>query len=495
MGKIIKQSIQGSIWSYLGLIVGYINVGIIMPNFFRADQIGLVQIFIAITAIFSNFSSLGFGSVINRMFPEFRDKENKHNGFMFILIFTGLVGFILSSIVFFILKPHIIESNAEKSPLLVEYITLLVPLVFFRIFFRLLDQYNRVLQDAVTGAFWNDFIHKTINLVLVILFSFDLITFHQFFYGYLISLSIPIIPIIIVHVKRSEFDLRPNFEFLKRPLVREMFIVSAFGMVNGLSGVLTNNIDKLLINRFLSLEQVGIFSVCALFATIIYIPSRSTVKISTGIIAQAWKDNKPEKIQDIYKKASLTQTILGALIYSGIVVNLGSVFTILPEQYATGKWVLLLYSFGMLFRVSNTTGGSIITTSKHYRVLSYFIVIQIFYTVIFHFLFIPKWGITGAAIAVLMTYFVRSLIVVSYLKFKMGFFCYSFKHILVLVFAAVAIILVTLIPDTDNIVLNIFIKSSSVTIIFMSIIVSLNISAEITGLVRQGFDIIMSKIR
>ena len=41
MGKIIQQSIKGSIWSYLGLIVGYVNVGIIMPSFFLAEQIGL----------------------------------------------------------------------------------------------------------------------------------------------------------------------------------------------------------------------------------------------------------------------------------------------------------------------------------------------------------------------------------------------------------------------------------------------------------------------
>jgi len=458
-----------------------------MPNFFKAEQIGLVQIFIAISAIFTNFSSLGFNGVINRMFPEFRNREKHHHGFLFVLVATGLTGFLLSTVAFFIFKPSIIEANANKSPLLVEYITLIVPLILFRIFFRLLDNYNRVLYDAVTGTFWNDFMSKIINLLLVVLFSLKIISFREFFYAYLVALSFPVFPLIFVLIKRNEFNLRPQFEFLKRPLVKEMATVSAFGIINGLSGVLTNNIDKLLINSYISLGQVGIFSVCALFATVIFIPSRATIKISTGIIAQAWKNNNKKHIQEIYSKASLTQTIIGSLIFAGIIVNLDSIFTILPEKYAMGRWVLIIYSFGMLIRVSNTTGGNIIGTSRYYRVLSLIVGSQILYTIAFHTTFIPVWGITGAAIAVLATYIVRSLIVVGFLKFKMGFFCYSYKHLIVLAVAFGSILLSLLIPATDFLILNILIDSLAVTIVFMSIVVGFNISGDITFMVKTLF--------
>ena len=312
MGIIIKQSLKGSIWSYLGLIVGYINVGVIMPTFFMTDQIGLVQLFVAITTIFTNFSSLGFGSVINRLFPEFRNQKYKHHGFFGLIVFTAITGFIISVGMFFLLKPVIVEANSEKSPLLVEYFFLLIPIFFFRIFFKLFDSYNRVLHDAVTGTFWNEFVHKILNLLLIILFATELINFREFMYGYMTSISLPAIPLLIVLIKRGEFHLIPDLNFLKRPLVSEMFIVAGFGLINGLSGALTQNIDKIIINQFLSLEEVGIFSVCALFATVIMIPSRSIVKISTGIIAQAWKRNDKEHIQEIFSKASINQTIMGA---------------------------------------------------------------------------------------------------------------------------------------------------------------------------------------
>ncbi len=495
MGKIIQQSIKGSIWSYLGLIVGYANVGIIMPAFFMAEQIGLVQLFVALSNIFTNFSSLGFSNVINRMFPEFRDKSKHHHGFLFITVSVGLLGFILSAIVFFILKPSIVESKFEKSPLLVEYIILIVPVFFFRIFFKLLDTYNRVLHDAATGAFWKDFIHKALNLGLILLFAANYITFREFFYGYIISLCMPVIPLTFVLIKRGQFHLKPNLTYLNKPLVREMIIVSTFGMINGLSGVLTNNIDKLLINNYLSLKEVGIFSVCALFATVIRIPGRATTKISTGFIAKAWKRNDLSQIHNIYKKASLSQTIVGSLIFAGIIVNLDNIFNILPEHYSHGRWVLILYSIGILIRTSNTTSNAIIATSKSYRVLTLIIATQIIYTVLFHILLIPNMGITGAALAVMLTYTVRTIIVAGFIQYKFKMFCYSFRHLLTVIFASIAAFATFQVPEPNILILNILIKSFVVSVLFISLILLFKVSSDFEILFKNGVKTLHQLVR
>lgn len=482
MGIIIRQSIKGGIWSYLGLIVGYVNVGVIMPNFFRPDQIGLVQLFLALSTIFSNFSSLGFTGVIHRMFPEFRNSQKHHHGFLFLLVSTGLFGFVLSTITFFLFKDSIIDANIEKSPLLVEYIFLLIPLIFFRIFFFLLNNMNKVLYDAVTGAFWNDFIHKIINLLLIVLFSLSLISFRGFFYGYIFSLSLPVIPLIIVMYRRGEFKLTPDFGFLNKPLAKEMIIVAAFGLANGLSGVITTNLDKIFINKYLSLTEVGIFSVCALFATVINIPSRATANISTGILAQAWKNNDLKKIESIYQKASLNQTVIGTLILAGIVVNLENIFQILPDVYSNGKWVIVFYSLGVLLRVSTTTSGNLIITSKYYKVQSFMIMSQILVSIILQIVLIPLMGITGAALAVLLTILYRTILVVSFIKIKIGMFCYSVKHIVVLLIAGLATFAIFQIPAFNFLILNIFIKSILLVGIYSAAILYFKVSPELSEL-------------
>ena len=42
MGIIQRQSIKGSIYSYIGAGLGFLNLAILSPKFFTTDQIGLV---------------------------------------------------------------------------------------------------------------------------------------------------------------------------------------------------------------------------------------------------------------------------------------------------------------------------------------------------------------------------------------------------------------------------------------------------------------------
>ncbi len=495
MGIIIRQSIKGSFWSYLGLILGYINLGIIMPQVMETDQIGLIQLFAAISILFSQFATLGFPSVINRMFPIFRNRAKGNNGFLFLALATGLLGFLLSIVAFFVLKPHIIESNLEKSPLILEYLGLLLPLVFFRILFVLLDNYNKVLYDTVTGTFWNEFIHKLLNLLLVVFFALSWINFRQFFFGYIVSLSLPAIPLILVLIKRSQFSLRPDFNFLTKPLFREIAVISAFGLINGFSGILTTNIDKIFINQYLSLDQVGIFGVCALFATVINIPSRATQKISTAIIAQAWKEDNKKHIQEIYAKASINQTIIGSFILTLLMVNLNNVFEILPDVYSQGKGVLIIYAIGVLINVSNTNGGAIIGTSKYYKALSYIIVLQIGVAVLLNMFLIPRFGITGAALAVLLTFVFRTLAIMGFLKIKTGLFCYRFNHLIV----AGLILAITLadlwLPELNSLVLNILFKSGIAGLLYLFFILKFKISEDITLLLTQIYNRILKFVK
>ena len=487
MGIIIKQSVRGAFWSYLGIAVGYINVGIIMPQFFDTAQIGLVQIFIAVSLIFSQFATLGFTSVINRMFPVFRNPQKQHNGFLFLAVVTGISGFALSLAGFFILKPWIIESNIEKSPLLIDYLFLLMPLVFMRLLFTLLDNYNKVLYDAVTGTFWLDFMHKVINLLLIIAFAIELINFHQFFFGYIISMSIPVIPVIYVLMRRNEFHLKPNLEILTQPVKKEVGSVMTFGFVNGLAAILMMNVDKIFVNQYLSLDEVGIFGVCALFATLIKVPYNSISKISVGIIAESWKRNDVAHIQEIYQKSALNQAIAGTLIFVGILVNLHNIFEILPPVYNNGKWVLVIYSAGMLLVTIIGMAATITETSKYYRVSTLFLLISVISQFILSYFLIPRYGITGAAVATIITLFINFGLQALLQRVAFGITGISIKILPVLLIGLISFGVGSL-PPKMPLITDILLRSGLVSLLFGGMIYLSRISPETNSLARGFFE-------
>lgn len=484
MGIIIKQSVRGAFWSYLGIAVGYVNVGIIMPQFFNTAQIGLVQIFISVSLIFSQFATLGFTSVINRLFPVFRNPAKQHNGFLFLALLTGVAGFLLSIAGFILLKPWIVESNIDKSPLVVDYLFLLMPLVFMRLLFTLLDNYNKVLYDAVTGTFWLEFMHKVINLGLIILFAFGWINFRQFFLGYILSMSMPVFPVIWVLLRRNEFHLKPDWGFLNRPLKKELGTVMGYGFVNGLASIVMMNIDKIFVNQYLSLDEVGIFGVCALFATLIKVPYNSISKISTGIIAESWKKNDIPHIRDIYRKSALNQAIAGSLIFVGILVNLDNIFKILPAVYSSGKWVLIIYSAGMLWVTIIGMAATITETSKYFRFTTLFLLGSVLLQFLLSYLLIPRMGITGAAIATITTLLVNFSFQALLQRIAFGISGISIQLALVFAAGTLTYLAGRVIPEM-SLIPDILLRSGTVTILFTGLIYFSKISPETNALIRS----------
>jgi len=59
MGIIQRQSIKGSIYSYIGAFLGFVNLAILAPKIFTTDQIGLTQVLVSLATIFAQLGTLG----------------------------------------------------------------------------------------------------------------------------------------------------------------------------------------------------------------------------------------------------------------------------------------------------------------------------------------------------------------------------------------------------------------------------------------------------
>ena len=94
MGIIEKQATKNAIYSYIGAALGFITITI-SAHLLNPDQNGLVRILIYISALFSQFSGLGFNTVTIRFFPYFRDKDKGHHGYLFYGIITTVIGFLI----------------------------------------------------------------------------------------------------------------------------------------------------------------------------------------------------------------------------------------------------------------------------------------------------------------------------------------------------------------------------------------------------------------
>ncbi len=114
MGIVKRQSVQSSVITYIGVFIGYVNLILLFPKFLTPEQLGLTRLLLSIATIFSQFSLLGTSVSILRFFPYLEDKRSKHHGFLSFTILVSIVGFIVFTTLFIILRKPITDVFQEK---------------------------------------------------------------------------------------------------------------------------------------------------------------------------------------------------------------------------------------------------------------------------------------------------------------------------------------------------------------------------------------------
>jgi len=485
MGIIRKQTVSGSIFSYLGVILGFVNLAILSPKVFSAEQIGLPALIIAISVIVSQLGSLGFNSVTIRLFPYFRNVENSNNGFLglnFIIQTAGLFLVIVGMIIFI---PGLIERNSEDLALLKKFAYLIIPVLIFQLYFVLFDSYCRVLMNATLGILLKEFVVRMVNLVLIILFWTEVINFSWFMYLFVLAYGLPTVGLIIYLLSRKELRLKIDLGKINSSFRKEIIAVSLFGIVAGLSGIAVANIDRFMINEILDLSAVGVYAIAFAFGTLILIPGRAMAKIAAPIIAEYWKAENSSGIKDIYKKSSINQFLGGLILLLLIWISVDDIFILLDEKYAAGQYVVLFIALANLITAISGVSLQILSTSSSFRYHTWFMILLILLVIISNWIFIPLWGISGAALATLLStlIYVVARVLFVYLKYRMHPF--GLAHLVSVIIFIMIYLLLGLINFEFHPLVNIIIRSALAGPIFLALVYILRCSPDFNDTIKE----------
>jgi len=485
MGIIINQSIKGTIYSYIGAFIGFINTALLFPIFLTTSEIGLLFLLISLSMIFAQIFGLGINGVTTRLFPYFKNNENQHNGFSFILYGTSFIGIIIFLISFNFILPIIIEQN-KNSLEFIKNINLLIPIVIIEIAFRALNNYASALLNSVIGTLYKELILRLAITILIIFFSFKIIDFNLFLYLYIAVQTIPVIAILIYLIQQNELFFKPNLKFLTSDLKKSILFTSIVSLVTGLSATGYQFIDNYMVNSFLDLSKTGVYTISFFFGSLIGLSSRSLNKISTIIIAKAWKDKNYNEIKTIYTKSSITQTIVSAFIFLGITININDIIIVLGPEYIEAKlpifFIALSFFIDSIFGVSS----SIISQGKDFKYLSFFMILFLLIIILTNYILIPIFGITGAALASTIStlFFVSIKYLFIYFKYKMQPF--SKKHIISILLTTILFIIFYYFPyDLKNSYINVTVKSLIFSIIYTILVYKFKISDDANTFLKQ----------
>ncbi|MBD3637731.1 MAG: oligosaccharide flippase family protein [Crocinitomicaceae bacterium] len=494
MGIIQRQALRNTVINFIGAIFGSIT-RISMSLLITEAQIGLLTLLDAISGVFSIVFSFGFEQILAKMFPRFRDDKNGHHGFLMFGVLLSLTGILVSSVLFFFFEDLFLSDNEGTNKIFRSFSFLVFPLIFFRIVFRNLDGYAKMLFNTVIGVFLESFLSKMVLAMGMVAFFLSWIDFDQLVYVFVLNFCIPGLVIIFYAFLKTKKITLPHKDLIAREERKNIGEYILFGILLGTSGSIILYIDSLMVNKMVSMEALGVYSILFFAARLLVIPAKAINRISTVIIAESWNNKDIDNIQSVYEKSCLNQLLIGAFMFGVGWACLEPVLSLSPNLigYAEHSFIFFFLGLGLVVEMATGVNTSIIATSTKFKWNTYFGFALAICVVLFNLIFITLYNVEGAALAsmsaMILINFLRWLFI--YKSFKLQPFN---RRFFVAVLLSVAFILLCHFIDFDwSAVQKIVIYGAGLTILFWGIIIATGLSPDINQWLKKMKDTYLTK--
>ncbi|WP_372637502.1 lipopolysaccharide biosynthesis protein [Fodinibius sp.] len=488
MGVIIRQSIQNTVISYLGIALGFVSTILLYPRILHPDQYGLTRLLISLSLVCAQFAHLGVKNIVIRYFPYFQHSRQSKGKLLALILLVPMGGFLLFTTAYLLLQELFLTYYDDTSALFSAYYLYLVPLVFATLFFEVLNNYVRALQDSVTGSFVNEVLVRALIILLLGIYYFNLISFTGFMIGFILTYTIQPAYLLIYLYLQGELtltfpDINKHSKFIKG-----MGVYGAYSLLGGLATLLVGNIDIIMLGAMIDLNSTAVYAIAFYVGSVIAVPQRSIIKIASPVLAGLLKENKYEEIDSLYKRTSLNQIIAGTLLYVGIWANMHNLMHLLPAEYQGAEWIIIVVGAAKLFNMATGINGSIIMNSRHYRFDLYTNIMLIVLTIGTNYFFIQLYGMLGAAIATALSIFIYNLVKFIFVWITFSMQPFRWSALFVLLIAAGCLGLSFQIPYLYNFFVDLMVRSAAITILFTGLILLFDLSDDVKNLLAEGCD-------
>ena len=406
-----RQTIaKNTFWLMLGQIVSrLIRVAIVIysARVIGAEQWGAFSYILSLAAFFTIFADFGINAVITR--ESSRDISLQKKYFSTALFIKAIMVILLGFIIV-VFAPLFIKQPAVE---------ILLPLAVLIVAFDVMRDFGTSLSRA-----WERMELEAYNQVItnVVIFIAGFIAIY--FYPSARSITTAYVAGTGLGMVAAFIPFKHYFENIRKTfspdLIKPILYSSwPLGML-GLMGAFMLNTDTIMIGWFKDIKDVAYYSAGQRIAQLIY--------IIPGLIGTAFFPSfarligEKERFKNILEKSlrlmaliAIPGTILGVLL-SPFIIKL-----LYGAEYLPGisSFQLMNLTYLPIF-LSSILGNALFALNKEKKLFTY-VILGIFGNALFNLLFIPAFGITGAALSTLVNQIIITIYLIYKLRKEMSF--------------------------------------------------------------------------
>ncbi|MBA3682250.1 MAG: polysaccharide biosynthesis C-terminal domain-containing protein [Bacteroidetes bacterium] len=480
MGVIKRQGIKNTIITYIGIIIGAINIIFIQPKLLTEEELGLTRLLYDFAYLIGLAVPLGLPNIIVKYFPFFKDRENRHNGFAGFVLIIFTIGFIISASLLLAFKPKITDYYIKDASLFVNYFIFIIPFMFIVSAITITTSYCQSLFKSTIPSFLNDICLRLGTVVITILYFNKIISLDQYVYCFIGMYAIELLVIIGYILLIDKISFKPNKDLFKKYTPWHMLRFGLLLCLASFASIALRKIDVIILGAT-DLKLVAVYSTAIFIASFIEVPLGALDRISHTKIADNFAKNNLVEIEKIYNNSVKYLLLIGGFLFIGINTCTKYVYEIgkLPESYLICIPVVYIVSLGALINISTGINSAIMFYSKYYVLGTVLLVITLIVTILLNIFLIPLFGIYGAAMASVAASFIYNMVKFVFIYQKFKFQPYTSKSLLIVIIIVVCSAVGYFFPEvSQNSFVNLFLKGSVVATLYIAAIYLLNLAPE-----------------
>lgn len=480
MGIVTSQSFKNTVTTYLGFAIGALNTLYLYVFFISDVHYGLISFMLSTATIMMPLMAFGVHNTIIKFYSAFKTK-NSLNGFLTLMLFLPLAIIVPVGLIGLIAYENIAEMLSQKNPIIGGYVWYIylaaIAMAYFEVFFA----WSKTQMQTVFGNFMKEVFHRIGIMLLLFCVYFEWFSVDEF-----IPSVIGVYGLRMLIMMFYAFSIRlPVIKFYRidklSPILKYAFLIIIAGSI----ATVILDIDSFMLGMYIPIEEVAYYGVAIYIATVIVVPSRAMQQILQPLTAQYLNQKNKIALEDLYVRSSQTLFIIGGFIFLLIILNINALYETIPQQFSGGLMVVFLISLVKLYDCLMGCNNVILFNSDYYRVILLFGVILTILTIGLNMVFIPKYGINGSALATFLAVAVYNTIKIYFVKRKFDMMPFTIEtgKVGLLIVMMTAAFYFWEFPFHP--LVNIALKSMLITLVYVGIIFKMNVSDDISAMIRK----------
>ena len=170
-------------------------------------------------------------------------------------------------------------------------------------------------------------------------------------------------------------------------------------------------LDTIILNYYFGLEKTGVYSIVKKISLLTSMPLVAINSVITPQLSILFEQKRISEINLLLKKVFVLLLLYSIPVTTLIILFSSELLVIFGQEFKQGNNILIITTIGQFINIITGPVGNILIMSNQEKLLRNIIVVITSLCLVSYFIFIPLYGVTGAALITSLRVILQNLIV------------------------------------------------------------------------------------